>query len=1031
MANNIEINGYIDDVYYCNKKCAYEDNEYEHECKAENENNEYYRIIIRIIGSDYKEYKLFGNSYSIPEINDLIKCVDCRLKPNTEHDYETFITTEIKPPENDEHCTIRIKYILNKLSKNDKQNITTLIILKYMQKMKKNLWKHNEITSENIKQPKIASQFNLLSSLINKYIKNKNTENDFEYKIYISHYFFSLHDITLDRKQLGTIKKLLSVNNINKELLTNGDIKSIIFDIVDIMKHSDLIKICDNICLTEIEKKQIKILKIFYNELNDGNTCVPIEKLANIINITEAICGLKEKNIIIEHHKYFSIKKIYKIESHIIEKVIKHTENNIDISNKLNYYKCQNNNNLDATQRQCIYNAYSNNISIIKGYPGTGKSYVALHIAEIAMDNKLKVTILGPTGKVVSKFHNDAKKNNLNVVTYTIHRYISQYHHQYKNAYYEGDFILPDIIIVDESSMISNDLMHDFLETTNTKQHIVFMGDIEQICPIGHGFPFNEFINSKKICLTELKKIYRGKEGIPQEKESISEIMEIFRNNKKINYSVFNDDNFSFVVGNTLDHCKHILNDKLINEKKLNKMFFDDTIIITSTKKNIKFYGDDIQQIVNNKNNVNGKYIVGDYIMMKKNIYFKNDHDDIKIYEECNICTSNINCECKKKLILFSDEEIFNGTTGKISKHENNTYIITTDSRQKININEKYMDKYVSLSYINTVHKYQGSEAKNVYVLITRNDKFNINWNIIYTAISRSKKKCIIIAEKNIYEMGLKRKQHICSLISRILSNTLNIKFIINNYDDDIHNETYDIMTPNNKDNSNIKNKMPSKKANIPSPVKRQVWYKYIGEEIGKAKCYCCQLSNISQMSFHAGHIISEKDGGEINAENLRPICQNCNSSMGTMNMNDFIEKYGLHKNICYEQNVNALDEHNVNALDEQNVNALDEQDGDAPDEQNVNAPDEQNVNAPDEQNVNAPDKQIDNVPNDQNNDICDKHVDNTLNEQIDVKLSTKKRHKTISCSKSIMDYNENDDHDVKISAKKQHKSKNIMDYLI
>jgi len=86
-------------------------------------------------------------------------------------------------------------------------------------------------------------------------------------------------------------------------------------------------------------------------------------------------------------------------------------------------------------------------------------------------------------------------------------------------------------------------------------------------------------------------------------------------------------------------------------------------------------------------------------------------------------------------------------------------------------------------------------------------------------------------------------------------------------------------------------------KKSIPSPLKRQVWNKYIGEEIGKSKCYCCKLTDITQMSFHAGHVISEKDGGEINATNLRPICQNCNSSMGTMNMNAFIDKYNLHKN--------------------------------------------------------------------------------------------------------------------------------------
>lgn len=59
------------------------------------------------------------------------------------------------------------------------------------------------------------------------------------------------------------------------------------------------------------------------------------------------------------------------------------------------------------------------------------------------------------------------------------------------------------------------------------------------------------------------------------------------------------------------------------------------------------------------------------------------------------------------------------------------------------------------------------------------------------------------------------------------------------------------------------------------------MWKKYIGEEIGKSKCYCCQSNDVTQMSFHAGHVVSEKDGGEISVENLRPICQNCNLSMG------------------------------------------------------------------------------------------------------------------------------------------------------
>ena len=47
-------------------------------------------------------------------------------------------------------------------------------------------------------------------------------------------------------------------------------------------------------------------------------------------------------------------------------------------------------------------------------------------------------------------------------------------------------------------------------------------------------------------------------------------------------------------------------------------------------------------------------------------------------------------------------------------------------------------------------------------------------------------------------------------------------------------------------------------------------------------------------MSFHCGHIIAESKGGELSVNNLKPICQSCNSSMGTQNMDEYIEKYGF-----------------------------------------------------------------------------------------------------------------------------------------
>ena len=80
------------------------------------------------------------------------------------------------------------------------------------------------------------------------------------------------------------------------------------------------------------------------------------------------------------------------------------------------------------------------------------------------------------------------------------------------------------------------------------------------------------------------------------------------------------------------------------------------------------------------------------------------------------------------------------------------------------------------------------------------------------------------------------------------------------------------------------------KKKPISATIKRLVWNTNIGEQIGKAKCMCCNVTDITQMSFNCGHIIAESNGGETVVSNLKPICQNCNSSMGIKDMEEFIK---------------------------------------------------------------------------------------------------------------------------------------------
>ena len=121
------------------------------------------------------------------------------------------------------------------------------------------------------------------------------------------------------------------------------------------------------------------------------------------------------------------------------------------------------------------------------------------------------------------------------------------------------------------------------------------------------------------------------------------------------------------------------------------------------------------------------------------------------------------------------------------------------------------------------------------------------------------------------------------------------------------------------------KKKLSSKsKKKIGTPLRKKVWDTYVGRKIGVAKCHCCNTDEISQSNFACGHVKSEHDGGDLDIENLRPICTTCNSAMGTCNMIEYMKEQGLgelinkksnkelSKKNKYNKNINNSDSNNT-----------------------------------------------------------------------------------------------------------------------
>ena len=100
------------------------------------------------------------------------------------------------------------------------------------------------------------------------------------------------------------------------------------------------------------------------------------------------------------------------------------------------------------------------------------------------------------------------------------------------------------------------------------------------------------------------------------------------------------------------------------------------------------------------------------------------------------------------------------------------------------------------------------------------------------------------------------------------------------------------------KDNKDNKDNRILKRS-IPAPVRSGVWRKYIGDSMDGA-CYSCNKP-LSYENWQAGHILAFANGGKETIENLRPLCAQCNTSMGSMHMFDFIKKHNMPGKGAYE----------------------------------------------------------------------------------------------------------------------------------
>ena len=530
---------------------------------------------------------------------------------------------------------------------------------------------------------------------------------------------------------------------------------------IDIV-HDDIYKIMDDIEITfdEIDKiarnigyllnDERRLLALTINMMkiltfNSGDTYLYFDEMYEyMVKHTDQISyelfeyillKLEKLEKIVKDRDRYYLYELYESEKYISDRLYR--LNNLErrklpkLDKKINQLEFVSGITYDESQREAIYKSLNNNLTIITGGPGTGKTTIIRCIVKLLIEiNGLKMdrlALLAPTGRAARKL-----MDTTGVPAYTIHKYLKW--DKEKNEFSVNEYCpnKEEYIIIDEASMIDSVLMSSLLKGVTLNAKVILVGDYYQLPSVSQGQVLKDLIDSNCLDVVKLNCLYR------QSEDSYITTLAHEIKNKEIsenNLSKYDDYNFlqcsnDKILGSVVDVVK----------KALDKGYSDKDIqILAPMYKSIN--GIDslnkiLQEIMNPKDASKNEITSGEII------YREGD----KILQ----------------LVNDSDNSISNGDIGYIesimpankTKSKKNEVVINFFGNRVIYTPKDF--KNITHGYAISVHKSQGGEFKMVIMPMSSSFRRMLYNKLIYTAVTRAKETLILVGDPQAFIYGIR-----------------------------------------------------------------------------------------------------------------------------------------------------------------------------------------------------------------------------------------------------------------------------------
>lgn len=447
-------------------------------------------------------------------------------------------------------------------------------------------------------------------------------------------------------------------------------------------------------------------------------------------NITEELFlssleNLEKNLLIVKREDRYYLKEMYESETLITKRfrMLSREEDIVikDIDSKIKELENLFGITYNEQQFLAIKNSLLKQFLIITGGPGTGKTTIMKGVTELYRTvNKLsyeqlqeKIALLAPTGRAAKRMSESTLLR-----ASTIHRFLKWQKETNKFQVNEYNKSRVEFVIIDEASMIDTYLMASLLKGISANCKILLVGDDHQLPSVGPGQVLHDLIESNSLQKVELTELYR------QGKDSNILTLAYDIRQGEVNEEVFN-------VGDDLTFIK-ATPDQVV----------DNVLEITDTYQDLSYK--EFQTLCPMYKTIAGIDEINRHVQNKVNPKTKNkkelQYGDVIFRENDKVL----------QLTNMPDENVYNGDIGIIKE-------IKTAPKKEIIIDfDGNIVKYTPsnfnnfrLAYAISIHKAQGSEFDVVIIPIVRNFNKMLYRKLIYTGITRSKKKLYLIGDIN------------------------------------------------------------------------------------------------------------------------------------------------------------------------------------------------------------------------------------------------------------------------------------------